>query len=322
MIRKLKQRIFLLIMLSLSIIMIGVIILYAALNYNNTLNTTISMMNRFVNGEPNRNNNKIDDYKLKPEFNIDGLYRVIIQNSVIIHDPESLKNNEIDEFALKILKRNNEKGIIDNYIYNVKKIDKNTTVISMIEDENTVSHIRTTIIFSIIMSAISLGVIYIIEKKLSKTIVKPVEETFEKQKQFISDASHELKTPLAVIEANADVLQDKVGESKWIGHIQNEIESMNKLINELLLLAKMENVDNIKEYAELNLSKEIEIILSMFESIAYEKGVTIESNIDENIKLNGNKEDIEHIVSTLTDNAIKHTKFEKKSSNKFKERKK
>ena len=65
MIKKLKQRIFLLIMLSLSIIMIGVIILYAALNYNNTLNTTISMMNRFVNGEPNRNNNKIDDYKLK-----------------------------------------------------------------------------------------------------------------------------------------------------------------------------------------------------------------------------------------------------------------
>ena len=168
------------------------------------------------------------------------------------------------------------------------------------------------VLFSIIMSVISLGVILVIAKRLSKTIVKPVEETFEKQKQFISDASHELKTPLAVIEANADVLQDKVGENKWIGYIQNEIESMNKLINELLLLAKIENVDNIKEYKELNLSKEIEIILSMFESVAYEKGITIESNIDENIKLNGNKEDVEHIVSTLTDNAIKHTKFENK----------
>ncbi len=308
MIKKLKQRIFLLIMLSLSIIMIGVIILYAVLNYNNTLNTTISMMNRFVEGNPRINYNKIEDYKLKPEFNIDGLYRVIIQNSVIIHGPESLRNNEIDEFALKILKRNKEKGIIDNYIYNIRKIDKNTTVISMIEDKNAVSHIRISIIFSIIISVISLGVIFVIAKRLSKIIVKPVEETFEKQKQFISDASHELKTPLAVIEANADVLQDKVGENKWIGYIQNEIESMNKLINELLLLAKIENVDNIKEYTDLNLSKEVEIILSMFESVAYENGVIIESNIDENIKLNGNKEDIEHIVSTLTDNAIKHTK--------------
>ena len=107
-------------------------------------------------------------------------------------------------------------------------------------------------------------------------------------------------------------MQDKVGENKWINYIQNEIESMNKLINELLLLAKIENVNNIKEYTELNLSNEVQIILSMFESVAYEKGVTIENNIDENIKLNGNKEDIEHIVSTLTDNAIKHTEMEKK----------
>lgn len=311
MIKKLNQRIFLLIMLSLSIIMIGVIILYASLNYNNAINTTVSMMNKFVDGAPKRNTNKIEDYELKPEFNIEGVYRVIVQNSVIIHSPESLKNKEIDEYALKILKRNNEKGIIANYIYDVKILDKNTVIVSMIEDENTVSYIRIAVIFSGIMAVVSLGVIYVIAKKLSKIIVKPVEETFEKQKQFISDASHELKTPLAVIEANADVLQDKVGENKWINYIQNEIESMNKLINELLLLAKIENVDSIKEYTELNVSKEIEIILSMFESVAYEKEVTIKSNIEKNIKLNGNKEDIEHIVSTLTDNAIKHTKPQK-----------
>ena len=312
MIKKLKQKIFLLIMLSLSIIIIGLIILYVSLNYNNAINTTVSMMNRFVDGDPKISYNKIEDYKLRPDFNIDGVYRVIIQNSVIVYSPEFLRNNEIDEYISEILKRNNEKGIVDNYIYDVKKLDKNTTIISMIEDEDAVSHIRKTIMFSGIMIVVSLAIIYIIAKKLSKTIVKPVEETFEKQKQFISDASHELKTPLAVIEANADVLQDKTGENKWINYIQNEIESMNKLINELLLLTKVENVDNIKEYTELNLSKEIEIILSMFESVAYEKGVTIESNIDENIKLKGNKEDIEHIVSTLTDNAIKHTEPEKK----------
>lgn len=311
MIKKLEQRIFMLVMFSLSIIMIGIIILYATLNYNNTINTTVSMMNRFLDGDPNKNYNKIEDYKIKSEFNIDGLYRVIIQNSAIIHNPESLRNNDIDELALKILKRNNKKGMIDNYIYSVNNINKNTTIILMIKDENTISHIRTIVIFSTIMIIVSLVVIFIIAKKLSKIIVKPVEETFEKQKQFISDASHELKTPLAVIEANSDVLQDKVGDNKWINYIQNEIESMNKLINELLLLAKIENVDNIKEYKELNLSKEIEIILSMFESVAYENGVTIESNINENIFFNGNKEDVEHIVSTLTDNAIKHTKPKK-----------
>ena len=140
MIKKLKQRIFLLIMLSLSIIMIGLIFLYASVNYNNTINTTVSMMTRFVDGNPKRNPNKLEDYKLKPGFNVDGLYRVFIQDSLIIQSSDNLKNHTINEYANKILKRNNEKGIIDNYIYSVNKINKNTTVISMIEDKNTVSH--------------------------------------------------------------------------------------------------------------------------------------------------------------------------------------
>lgn len=307
MIKKLKQRIFLIVMLSLSIVMFGIIILYAYLNYTNTITTTVSMMNRFIEPEPRRNHNEIEDFKIKPEMNIDGLYRIIIQNSTIIHSSGNLGTVETSILSNEILKKNSEKGIINDYIYEVKKIDKNTIVISLLENAKAISHIKVMIIFSIIMSVFAIAVIFVIAKKLSIIIVKPVEETFEKQKQFISDASHELKTPLAVIEANTDVLQDKVGESKWINYIQTEIESMNKLINELLLLAKIENVDNVKEYVQLDVSKEVEIIISMFESIAYEKGVNIESNIEENITLNGNKQDLDHIVSTLTDNAIKHT---------------
>ena len=201
--------------------------------------------------------------------------------------------------------------MIGKYIYKVRKINPNTVRITFVENEDTIFHIKTIFIVSVIISIASLLAIYKLAKKVSKMIVKPVEETFEKQKQFISDASHELKTPLAVIEANSDVLENKIGKNKWINYIQNEADSMNKLINELLLLAKIENLDNLKEYKQLNLSKEVEIILSMFESMAYEKQVIIKSKISENITMNGNKEDIEHIVSTLTDNAIKHTETQK-----------
>ena len=142
-------------------------------------------------------------------------------------------------------------------------------------------------------------------------MIERLEISFNKQNQFISDASHELKTPLAVIEANTDVLDGQVGNNKWISYIQNEIDSMNKLINELLLLAKMENVGELKEYKELDISKETEIIVSMFESMAYEKNVLLKSDVQENIMLNGNKEDVEHILSTLIDNAIKHTEKSK-----------
>ena len=142
-------------------------------------------------------------------------------------------------------------------------------------------------------------------------MIERLEISFNKQNQFISDASHEIKTPLAVIEANTDVLKGQVGNNKGISYIQNEIDSMNKLINELLLLAKMENVGELKEYKELDISKETEIIVSMFESMAYEKNVLLKSDVQENIMLNGNKEDVEHILSTLIDNAIKHTEKSK-----------
>lgn len=95
------------------------------------------------------------------------------------------------------------------------------------------------------------------------------------------------------------------------GYIQNEIKSMDKLINELLLLAKMENIDNVKEYKEFNLSEEAEMISAVFESMAYEKKVIIKTEIPENIMMYGNKEDIKHILSTLVDNAIKHSIPEK-----------
>ena len=103
------------------------------------------------------------------------------------------------------------------------------------------------------------------------------------------------------------MLENEIGANKWLKYIQNEVQSMDKLVNELLLLAKIENVDILQEKTVFDLSKETEIIVSMFESMAYEKEVVLSTEIKENIMLNGSKEDIEHILSTLLDNAIKHT---------------
>lgn len=312
MIKKLNQRIFLLIMVSLSIIILGTIIIFAILNYSNTINTATFMMDRFMGEETKKSlDGRTDDYKIKPETTTYGVYNFLVQDSIIVESSDSSNDKAMNEYALKIAKKNTEKGIIGKYVYKVRKINPNTVRITFMENEDSISHIKTIFLASTIISIVSLFVIYKLAKKVSKMIVKPVEETFEKQKQFISDASHELKTPLAVIEANSDVLENEIGKNKWINYIQNETESMNKLINELLLLAKIENVDNLKEYKQLDLSKEVKIILSMFESMAYEKQVDIKSKIGENITMNGNKEDIEHIVSTLTDNAIKHTKSQK-----------
>ena len=304
--KKLSKRICWIITIALSIIVVGIILLFTILNYRNTINTATIMMDRFTNRDIKKNvdgNKKIEVDKPT----IEGVYYVQIEDSHVISNSNIVQDKTIEEYALKVSKKHNESGIIGNYIYKVRRIKENQTNVMLIENEEAISHSQKIIITAIIISGVSLIIIYIIAKKISKFIVQPVEETFEKQKQFISDASHELKTPLAVIEANADVLEGEVGKNKWMDYIQNEIQSMDKLINELLLLTKIENVDNIQERKIFDVSKETEMTISMFESMAYERNVKLSSKIQENIMVNGNKEDIEHILSTLIDNAIKHT---------------
>ena len=250
MIEKLKSKIFFLMMTSLSIIVIGIIIIFAVLNCTNTITSSRMNIDRLTKIKQGP---AFQEERIKPEIQA-------------LIDEENAKVN---------------------------------------------THVKAVIIFSVVISGVALIAIYIVSKRVSGAIVKPVYETFEKQKQFISDASHELKTPVAVIEANADVLENEVGNNKWLTYIQNETESMDKLINELLLLAKIENVDDIKNYEKFNLSTQIETSALMFESMAYEKQVNIVTNIQNDIYMNGNKQDIEHIVSTLVDNAIKHSEVNK-----------
>lgn len=306
MIEKLKNKIFLIIAISLTIVVFGTLVLFGILNYINTIDSAIEAIGRFDN-DAIRKNFANEQF----ESEIKGLYYILIENSKMYVMSDNSYDDNIGQYAWEINNGHKEKGIIDKYVYKLVPINSNNSIIILMEDESVVSRIKTILYSSIIAFILSEIAIYIIAKKISSVIVKPVRETFEKQKQFISDASHELKTPLAVIEANTDVLEEKTGNNKWISYIQNEIESMNKLINELLFLAKMENKENTKEYERLDLSNEVEIITSMFESMAYENNIKIKSNIQENITIDMEKEDIKHILSTLLDNAIKHTDFEK-----------
>lgn len=312
MIKKLKNKVFFIIMFSISIILFGTILIFAYLNYNNTITAATSMLDRF--GDFQKGENRTNEREeINKEFNnqnfsidLSNTYSYMIEDGKIIDSTE--KNEEIENLAQKAYKKNNDKGIIGNYVYKTRKMkEQKATVIILMENESVVKRIKFIYVITVIALVSGTIISYIISKKLSNIIVKPVEETMEKQKQFISDASHELKTPLAVIEANVDVLENKVGKNKWMEYIQSEITSMNKLINDLLFLAKTENIKTIKNKEQINISDEIKMVSSMFESVAYEKSVNIKYDIQEDIKVNVDKEDIKQITSILLDNAIKHT---------------
>lgn len=311
MINKLRKRIFWIIQISLSIVVIGVIIAFSRVSYKNTITSSTMFMDRMDGRadvrserpmEPSEPQRMDEPYSIS----IDGVYKFSIKDNEITRESSDEITDDIRDRALEISKKKSEEGYLGKYIYKIRKVGNGEIEVTLMENESSIIRLKMTIIWSIIIGIIGLFIIAFIAKRIAKIIVRPVEETFEKQKQFISDASHELKTPLAVIEANADVLSDKVGETKWITYIQNEVQSMNKLVNDLLTLAKMENESKV-QYQKFDLSKEVEMSVAVFKSMIYEKKIALESNIKSNIEFTGDKEDIKQVVSILLDNAIKHT---------------
>ena len=310
MINKLRKKIFWIIQLSLSIIILGIVIVFAGFNYQNTLTSSTMFMDRIEGREDIKNDilKQPDSIKIDEDpfrVSIEGVYKIEISNNKIIKESNNV-TDEIKDYVFKLSNSNVEEGYIDNYIYKIRKVGNTGKEITLMENKETISRLKITVLLSVIIGFAGIFVVYIIARKISKTIVKPVEDSFEKQKQFVSDASHELKTPLAVIEANADVLQDKVGDNKWITYIQNEVQSMDKLVNDLLTLSKMENANSMN-CQKFNLSKEVKMSVAVFESMIFEKEIKLETNVDEGIYITGDKEDIKHVVSIILDNAIKHT---------------
>ncbi|MBO4293748.1 MAG: HAMP domain-containing histidine kinase [Clostridia bacterium] len=319
MINKLRKKIFWIIQISLSIIILGIIVLYSTSSYKNTITSSTMFMERIEVKNEIKENIKVDkptDFKESNTiFNpfladIEGVYRLEIKDNEVIRESNDT-TEEVRKYAIEISNKNSEEGYIGNYIYKVRKFGNNGKEITLMENEDAIKRLKTTVISAVIIGFVGIIIISLIAKKIAEIIVKPVEESFEKQKQFVSDASHELKTPLAVIEANADVLQDKIGEDKWLTYIQKEVQSMNKLVNDLLSLARMENTKETN-YPKFNLSKEVQMAVAVFESMIYEKEIKLETNISEGINFEGDREDIKHLISIILDNAIKHTEKDNK----------
>lgn len=152
---------------------------------------------------------------------------------------------------------------------------------------------------------------------LSAWLIRPVQRAWEQQKTFIADASHELKTPLTVILANLSILRRHRQQSiesceSWIESTQEEAEQMRRLVEDMLTLARTENEQSAWVYADVNLSDLCNRALMTFEPVAFDKGVTLESHIEDNLSAVCSETHIRQLMTILLDNAIKYAGGEKK----------
>lgn len=224
----------------------------------------------------------------------------------------ALNNDELTEekaqgYIDEIISDNDSVGMTGNLSYCAERKDNGTLMVftdRTAEMDMMRKLKRTTVIVGIVSIIFLSAAAYF----LSGLIVRPLKETFDKQKQFISDASHELKMPLTVISTNADVLSGEIGENKWLNYIHDQVGRMNVLVNDLLSLTRLENSNRDFIVTEFDLSRAVLNSALPFECRAFESRKNFVLNVDDNIKITGSEQHIKQLTGIFIDNALKYSK--------------
>ena len=215
---------------------------------------------------------------------------------------EVYTDDELISLAQRVSSK--EKGNTGDLLYIVKSVN-GETVVTFMDNTNFNESFYRLLLFTLLFGVIALILIAFISVRIADRIVSPMEETYEKQKQFTADAGHELKTPIAAVAANIELLSREIGENRWLENISYENERMRELVTELLELAKNEN--KTAERTVTDLSRLVNGAVLPFEASAFEKDILIETDIAEGITANIDAGSIGQLVSILVDNAVSHT---------------
>lgn len=321
MFHKLKTRLILINMCSLSIVLIIIFSgIYLVMKNSNEHQSQMRMDSigrderilpphsgpDFNNIVPNSNNYFADTFYIKTNQSEDVLE---ISSNINISKEEA---TNIVELASK------SKVSIGNIKYNKLnlkyiKIQKQYGFILVFLDKSQENATLNRLLFTfLIIGIISLGLMFIISLFLANNALIPIKTAWDKQKKFVADASHELKTPITVINTNLEIVMDNKedtvsSQSKWIKNAQWEITRMAKLVEDLLLIASSDSEESSIFKAVFNISYTLEQSILPFEPFASEKGITIKTEIQPEIEYLGDEGRIKQLIAILIDNAIKYT---------------
>ena len=223
-----------------------------------------------------------------------------------LRNTEDYTEDEAKEIMTGILETGKQQGMYGWLQYYVEPKSYGTLIVitDKTSDQGLLNGLfRTTFIIGVLMLLVLLTILIF----SSRWITLPVQQAFKRQKQFVSDAGHELKTPIAVLTANADILKDEIGENKWLGYMDEQIGRMNTLVGDLLRLARMDNATQEYTFADFDLSMAVAATTLPFESAAFEQHRTLEMDVQPNVTYNGSEQHIRQLCAIFIDNAIKYS---------------
>ena len=323
MFKKSRRKIVASIMAVLVLLWIGTLCIIYACSYYEVLNRSRDMLERHIkqyrlswerpmpggHGEPPSPGRGEPPFENPPAYRLSTFYSVALSTDgtdvleVSNSQTEMYADDELAEIAREIVNSGSRDGMKRNLIYQMA--DKGGYLLVAFMDNTVMQESMTTLFrYTLMFGGVVILALFFLAVYLARRIVRPLEESYEKQKQFISDAGHELKTPVSVVNANAELLSREIGDNQWLDNIRYENDRMGLLVGQLLELARTEQVAPRKEH--LDFSRLVGGEALPFESVAYEKEMPLRCEIKEGLYVSGNDAQLKQLVAILLDNALRH----------------
>lgn len=210
------------------------------------------------------------------------------------------------DYAQKAAASGKTSGFLDDYRFLVQNESGGIRII-FLDCGRSLSSFRTTLLASVSLAVLGLAAVLFLLLILSRRIVRPMAESYEKQRQFITDAGHELKTPMTIISADADLAEMECGENQWLTDIRRQAQRLTALTNDLIYLSRMEEEQPKLQYIDFPISDVVEEMAQSFAAPARSQDKDFQVQVQPMLSFKGDEKGIRQLVSILLDNALKYS---------------
>ena len=313
MIRRMQGKLILVSMLSLVLVLAVILGCVNALNYRNLVQEADAVLEILAAHDgrlPKFDEIRGDAYS-SPEVPYEWRYFSVLlepDGRVLAADTgqiAAVDRQSAVSFARDVLQSQAQTGFLGDYRYLVQQQEDGTRV-SFLDCGRRLATCRTFVLTSLWISLLGVSAVFLLVCLLSSRIIRPVAESYEKQKRFITDAGHEIKTPLAIIDADAELIAMDAGDSEWLRDIQSQVRRLTRLTGDLIYLARMEEAGGPPEKLTFSLSALVEELSGSFRALALQQGKRFASQVQPGICLCGDEKSVGQLVSILLDNAVKY----------------
>ncbi len=329
MIRQLKRRVVIAAMISVTVVLIFIIGAINILNYQSITRDLDDVLTSIHNNNgqipEEKDNDTTGQYRPIEGFpaSVEQPYRdrylsMICESDgsfVITNNPLNMHPEKAYELGGKLVHKDNSSGSYISYGYYRYYVGtgqrENGDVykrVTLIDSSITMGNYYTFFALSIAVSVVSLLIIFVMMMIFATKIIAPIAESYEKQKRFITDAGHDIKTPITIIDADREILEMDIGDNEWLEDIKKQTKRLTKLTNDLIYLSRMEEGTDIKELSSFSISDVCLEEADSFSAVAKTKDLEIKHNIEKSIDINGSEGDVRKLLAILFDNAVKYAK--------------